>query len=190
MGMTTVDNVPDYYSGSHFYGSAMNASAALLQISHDEMLQRHQLYQGSGGTIAFLLNPASLEVANIAPAPPENALKNHVSEICTTLGLTRKELAGACNIQSTKTLYNWIKGEVKPRQESLDRFFKLVLLTKEFKDAGIVVKKSMMHQPIVNNKSFFQLLTDMSLNRDLVMFAGNRLSLMNLPKTKIRDPFA
>lgn len=121
--------------------------------------------------------------------PPKN-LKATVDEVCKTFGLTKDELAQILNIQSRKTLYNWINEEAVPRKSVMIRLFDLLLVAKAWRSSGFNIKKVQLRKPVVDGQSVFDLLSQPKIKQELILFAGTRLSLMATPAERLQSPFA
>lgn len=148
------------------------------------------LYQGSGGSVASFSENAPTGASTKIVKEPQNKLSSAVNEICKIFDITKEELAQACNIQSRKTLYNWINGETTPRKSAMNKMFDLLLTARAWSSSGFVVDRTQLFQPVVNNESIFDMLKNESIDKELVMFAGARLHLASMNSDLLADPFA
>lgn len=148
------------------------------------------LYKGTGGSVASFSENAPTGASTKIVKEPQNKLSIAVNEICKTFDITKEELAQACNIQSRKTLYNWINGETTPRKSAMNKMFDLLLTARAWSSSGFMIDKAQLFQPVVNNESIFDMLKKESIDKELVMFAGARLHLASMNSDLLADPFA
>ena len=190
MGLMAADLDIDTYSASGVSNRFSSRPAIHLMLSKEENEQRFALYQGSGGVASSLLSGtpsgANTHVSRAAP----NKLAASVSEIRAAFGLTKKELATVCKVQSRKTLYNWINGETTPRKSAMSRIFDLLITARALTNSGISIDQEQLHRPVVDEQSVFDLLNKLEINKDLILFAGSRLNTFSPAKDELLDPFA
>ena len=170
----------------------MITNANAQQFAESIPLEYSDFYQGSGGTstgmVAWLSNYRRATGASIqVQREPENRLGMAVSDICSAFGLTKEELATLCDT-TRKTLYNWIDGKVKPRKKSINRVFDLLVVAREWQHAGFSGASTSLHQAVLGEKSVFDLLQQPEIDKDRILFAGSRLTMMS-PGGSIADPF-
>lgn len=148
------------------------------------------LHQGSGGMVAclFSISPSGAKIQ--VHTEPRNKLANTISEICEAFYLTKEELAQACNIQSRKTLYNWINGDAKPRKSAMARVFDLLIAARAWQDSGFTTNRDQLHVPVLGGKSVFDLLNQPEIDKERILFAGSRLTMLAPAKDALIDPFA
>ena len=148
------------------------------------------LYQGSGGTVTTL-QPSSLSGTHtIVGIGSSKNLKVAVDEVCKTFGLTKDDLAEVLNIQSRKTLYNWVNGEAVPRKLTMNRLFDLLMVAKAWRSSGLTVRKEQLKEPILGDRTVFDLLKQPIVDKQLILFAGSRLSFNSKSAERLSDPFA
>jgi len=190
MGLAAPELPVESYSSTgslNFYNSP---PAIHLVLSQEELRQTYGLYQASGGTVtSILINSPAGSKTQIEKAP-QSQLANAIQEICSTFGLTKEELTQVCNIQSRKTLYNWINGEVNPRKSAMNRIFRLLTTARAWKHAGLSNSAEFLHKPILDGKSVLNLLTEPEIDKESILFAGSRLSITSPQANPIADPFA
>jgi len=188
----------NYASGA--FSHYINPPAIHLVIPGvaEELKQIFALYQGSGGVVASRIgiNPSGSNTQvktspqNSLVTAPQNNLATAVNEICSTFGLTKEELAKVCNIQSRKTLYNWINGEAKPRKSAMNRLFDLLITARAWASSGFTSDRDQIHAPVLEHKSVFDLLSQPKIDRERILFAGSRLNILFPSKDSLSDPFA
>ena len=145
-------------------------------------------YQGSGGTIVSLFNAAPAWVKTQTPESSQNKVDIALQEICSAFGLTKDELKQICKVQSRKTLYNWIDGKSTPRRENMKRIFDILITARAWLDSGFAGNTAWLHQPVIDEKSVFDLLNENEVNKELIIFAGTRLYMQSPSKGPIADP--
>ena len=113
-----------------------------------------------------------------------------VNEIRSAFGLTKTELAEVCQAQSRKILYDWINGETAPRKSTISRIYDLLITARSWISSGFTADQELLHQPVIDNQSVFDLLKKSDIDKELINFAGSRLH-MSVPAHKdLTDPFA
>ncbi|RVU31744.1 helix-turn-helix domain-containing protein [Neptunomonas marina] len=180
----------DAYFASGAINKALNPPAIHLILPEEELQKGFTLYRGSGGNVSSLFSVTPTGANTKIIKESHNNLASTVNDITAAFALTKEELADVLKVQSRKTLYNWIKGEVTPRKTAMQRVFNLMTLVKAWQHAGLELTKEQLHQPVVNNLSIFQLLIEAEIDKDLVLFAGSRLQLQAQPTPALADPFA
>ncbi len=117
-------------------------------------------------------------------------LATAVNEICLAFGLTKDEVAQVCNVQSRKTLYNWINGEAKPRKSAMSRIFDLLVISRAWTSSGFTADRERLNEPVLGNQSVFDLLNKLDIDKDRILFAGSRLNMLTPANDEFADPFA
>ncbi len=190
MGLIAMDLPNDAYYASGAFSQYAAPPAIHLVLPEEELKQAYFLYQGSGGEVASLLS-ANLSGANTQVyTTPQNKLATALNEICLAFGLTKEELAQVCNVQSRKTLYNWINGEAKPRKSALSRIFDLLVTARAWSSSGFSADRDHLYEPVLDDQSVFDLLNQPEIDKERILFAGSRLNLMSPAQNELLDPFA
>lgn len=169
----------------------LNPPAIYLQLSPEEEVEgSYAIFQGSGGSYTSIFSASPSGAKTQVKINGKSRLAGVVEEICSAFGLTKEEFAQICKIQSRKTLYNWINGEAFPRKTTMSRMYDLLLVAREWKKAGFSGSRENLNSRVVDNKSLLQMLSEEQVDRNLIIFAGSRLSLASPQRAKISDPFA
>lgn len=191
MGLAAADVQIDYNLASGAYGGIGIPTAIHLHLSEEELAEKYRLYRGTGGSFALATEMpiTGAKVVHIEEQTESN-LSTAVTDICSSFGLTKDELAKACHIQTRKTLYNWINGDASPRKNALRRIFNLHSAANAWKNNGFAPNKEDLHSPQMNGKSLFDALCETNIDLELILFIGSRINTMSAPPTKISDPFA
>ncbi len=191
MGLIAMDLPADMYYASGASNHYTNPPAIHLVLPESESLKQiFSLYQGSGGEVSSLLTITPSGANTQVYTAPENKLAISVNEICQAFGLTKDELAQICNVQSRKTLYNWINGDVKPRKSAMIRVFDLLVTARAWQSSGYAAYKEQLHEPVLGKLSVFDLLNQPAINQERILFAGSRLNMLSPAKNGFSDPFA
>ena len=191
MGLIATDLRLDAHYASGAFNNYRNPPAIHLVLLEGEgFKQAFSLYQGSGGVVASLLSITPSGANTQVQAVSQNKLATAVNEICLVFGLTKEELAQVCNIQSRKTLYNWINGEAKPRKSAMSRIFDLLVISRAWTSSGFTADREQLHEPALGNQSVFDLLNKPDIDKDRILFAGSRLNTLSPAKDELSDPFA
>lgn len=191
MGLIAFDLPPDAYCASGGSNSYTNPPAIHWVLPEGgKFEQAFSLYQGSGGEVASLLSITPSGANTQVHTAPQNKLATAVNEICLAFGLTKEELAQVCKVQSRKTLYNWIKGESKPRKSAMRRVFDLLVTARAWLSSGFTADWKQLHEPVLGNQSVFDLLNQPDIDKERILFAGSRLKMLSPVKDELSDPFA
>jgi transcriptional regulator with XRE-family HTH domain len=191
MGLIAPDLPADAYCASGASAFSVDPPAVHWVLAEEEMLkQAFALYQASGGVVATLLSNTPSGSSTKIDIEAKNNLASVVDEICSAFGLTKEELAQVCKVQSRKTLYNWINGEVKPRKAAMNRIYDLLLSARAWRKTGFSVVLGQLHVPVLSGQSVFDLLSEEQIDRDRILFAGSRLSMLSSKSDNFVDPFA
>lgn len=186
-----LDNCIDWAS---LPSGTTRAPAAYYAAWPVEQLAPDDFRFGSGGTCSHALRPGA-SAARIVDKPsalshlPEPPLLKVLSQIETTFGLNRVELARVCGT-TRKSVYAWADGKATPHKRNLQRLFELQLLARDWREAGFPNGRARVHEPILDDRSVFELLCEEALNPAQVRFAGSRLTLADTTRTPLSDPFA
>jgi len=174
-------------------GGVCSAPNAIVRtLTQDEMERHLGLYSGSGGITSAFFNTAISGSDNIlieTQATSAISLSATLDFISATFALNKTELATVCNVQSRKTLYNWIDGSVEPHSENTNRIFNLYVISQGWQEQGFSFDKALLKQPIIDNNSVIDLLSQDNLNQETIMFAGSRLELTSGTSKQLEDPF-
>lgn len=192
MGLIVATDLPIdacYASGS-FNRHAPPPAIHLVLPEEDMLRQNFALYRGSGGEFASRLFSTPSGASTKVHTESQNKLASAVNEICLAFGLTKEELAQICKVQSRKTLYNWINGEARPRKSAMSRVFNLLVTARAWRSSGFAAYKEQLHEPVLDNQSVFDLLSQPEIDRERILFAGSRLNLLAPAKKELSDPFA
>lgn len=191
MGLIATDLPSDAYYASGSFSHNTNPPAIHLVLSEWEALKHtFSLYQGSGGEVTSLLSSTPSGANTQVHVTPQSKLEIAVNEICYAFGLTKEELAQVCKVQSRKTLYNWINGEVKPRKSAMIRVFDLLIAARAWRSSGFVADREQLHEPVLEGQSVFDLLSQTEIDKERILFVGSRLNLISPMKKDLSDPFA
>lgn len=193
MGVIAVDFHVDSYVATGSTSLHEASLATHIFLTKEELEARYGLYRGSGGSLSGFSN-ATYSGTNNAPvlvqSEVDNKLASVVHDICFAFGLTKEELAKVCQVQSRKTLYNWIDGKATPRKSAMSRIFDLLIISQAWMQAGFSSDKVSLHSPILDGVSIFELLSLDVLDKELIIFAGSRLNLSSSIQGSLEDPFA
>jgi hypothetical protein len=192
MVLAATDLPPEAYTASGSYAPFSNPPAIILVLNPEErdLTQTYALYQGSGGGItSFLSISPSGAKTQISPEP-KNKLAMAINEICSAFGLTKEALAQVCQVETRKTLYNWINGETTPRKQTMSRIFNLLITARAWTQAGLTIDQAELEQPVLDNRSVLDLLSQPEIDKERILFAGSRLDLARKDQSILIDPFA
>lgn len=189
MGLVAVDLTQDmpYISGA---GSSSTFPAAIYRPLEDNDLYEPFIVQhGSGGDAYISVNiPPSGGNINLEQGHLSR-LEAAIHEIRSTFGLTKSSVADICQV-TRKTLYNWIDGKSTPKKETMNRIYDLTMASRALTSSGIALSEEQLYTPVVDGKSIFNLLEEKEIDKDLISFAGSRLSLREPTNEVLTDPFA
>ena len=161
-----------------------------LQLSKEELDSRYNIFDISGGHQSnFFTHISGNEVSANSYGTKKTTLAESVEIIANTFGLNGKQLSEVLLISSRKTYYNWIQGKAVPRENSLQRIFDLVVLSRSWNYRGL--KQPDQAALIIkgyNSKSLLELLSKENLDTEAIIFAGSRIALASGAST-FRDPF-
>lgn len=117
-------------------------------------------------------------------------LDDMLETISRTLGLNKSQLAEVCGLRTRKTLYAWVSGAV-PRKKSMQRVHLLYRAALDWSRSGFVCPEKVLHVPILQGRTLYDLLKADPLDLEAVHFAGARLSMENESGANalIKDPF-
>ncbi|MGH8161340.1 MAG: helix-turn-helix domain-containing protein [Gammaproteobacteria bacterium] len=174
-------------SGTSSYGRDWSA------IPSEQRPQNHPspwpcLYRVSGDEIGFwfLIEPPSGSSV-YQEVTERNGLA--VREILDAFGLTKAELATLCS-RTRKTIYNWLDGKSSPSRENSRKLYELLLVARAWRAAGLPANRNLLHRPVIGGKNMFELLGQSPADKDLILFAGNRLTMSSPTVNILDDPFA
>ena len=120
--------------------------------------------------------------------PQQNHLGNRLEEIRSAFGLTMVELAQICLAPNEATLRSWVKGEINPGETTRRRLFDLLIAARNWQSSGFSSYSHSLKDHVIDDQSVFDLLKQTEIDRDLIHFAGTRLSLRS-PARKIPQVF-
>jgi hypothetical protein len=192
MVLVATDLPPEAYTASGSYALFSNPPAIILALNPEgrDLTQTYALYQGSGGGItSFLSISPSGAKTQISPEP-RNKLAMAINEISSAFGLTKEALAQVCQVETRKTLYNWINGETTPRKQTMSRIFDLLITARAWTQAGLTIGQAELEQPVLDNQSVLDLLSQPEIDKERILFAGSRLDLARNDQNILIDPFA
>lgn len=192
MGITAPDINMDYTAtGSAQH--ALNPPAIHRSLTNEELANPLGLYYATGGnpsTSYTVSSSGSNVIALFAQATDNTNIKDTLDYISDTFCLTKDDLAQVCQVQTRKTLYNWMDGESSPRRPALERMYELYTVAEVWRTSGFEFKKQEFHTPVIDGKTIIDLLSEDSIDRDLILFAGSRIQLSSGNLSVIKDPFA
>lgn len=109
---------------------------------------------------------------------PVNRIFGILETVRETFGLSMEAMIAVCRVQSINTLYSWRDG-VKPHKHAMKRLFELNLIASAWRSAAYPVEESLVRMSVVQGKSVMDLLCTDRLNKDQILFAGGRLTLLS-----------
>ncbi len=123
--------------------------------------------------------------------PSQLDLNNMLETIGQVLGLNKSQMAEVCGLRTRKALYDWESGAV-PRIRSMQRMNLLYRAALDWSRSGFVYPEKVLHVPIVQSRTLYDLLRADPLDLEAVHFAGARLSMAHNDRkaTPGTDPFA
>lgn len=179
-----------YLSGGETSPQAPYESHYVLSETEDELLQRRfGLYYGSGGSPATLIGVDRSGTNTHWIVPPRNKVASSVNEIRWTFGLTKNDMSDILDV-TRMTLHNWERGSSKPQKETLHRIYALLTAARAWQSSGFATRPEDLRVPIAQGRSLLELLSQPEIDRDLVLFAGSRLTLGSALAEELADPFA
>ncbi len=184
-----LDSTVDIYSATGDFGKRLNPIPFNKVLNKGE-LKSFNLFQGSGGAVSHITLVSQTGSKTEIQATKQETLECVVKEIMCTFDLTKNEQLRVFQVNSRKTLYNWIDGETRPRKSAMNRIFELLVIARDWKSSGLIANKDNLRQPVIQNKSVLDLLSQDNLNREQVLFAGSRLNNFVESPMTISDPFA
>lgn len=95
--------------------------------------------------------------------------------IKSTFSLTEEELAESIGVKR-KTLFNWKQHKSEPNKNKTQKIFELYLLAKNWKNAQLPLNLSQLNSPILAGNSIKDMLQEVELDSEKILFAGNRLA--------------
>ncbi len=192
MVLATADLPPEAYTASGSYGSFSTPPAIVLVVDPEErdIAQAYALYQGSGGEVASFLTISPSGAKTQIHSEPRNKIALAIEEISNAFGLTKEELAQICHVETRKTLYNWINGDTTPRKQAMSRIFDLLITARAWVHAGLTIDQTELQQPVLENHSILDLLSQPEIDKEQILFAGSRINLLRSAQEELSDPFA
>ena len=177
--LTNLNNI------ANFFPPAIHKS-----LTREEMSERFGLYQGSGGSLSGIFSTPQTGKYNLKTQDvgSHNPITLALDKIRLIFSLNNDELRQVL-LKSRKTIYNWLDGSSTPHKSNLSRLFHLLTLAEEWEKAGFQITNNDLYTPILESQSVFSMLSDSELDRDKILFAGSRLSLL-IKKKPLKDPFA
>ncbi len=166
-------------------------------IPHNRVIETEQfgelktlsLFQGSGGTVSYQsLIPQTGSKTDIE-ASKGATLDEVVREIMETFNLTKEEQSSVFRVSSRKTLYNWIDGLTTPRKSAMNRIFELLDIARDWKSSGLKASSKDLRKPVIKGKCILELLSEDSLDKEKILFAGSRLNVFGEEPKTIPSPF-
>lgn len=123
--------------------------------------------------------------------PSRLDVNNMLESIGQVLGLNKSQMAEVCGLRTRKALYAWEAG-VMPRIRSMQRVNLLYQAARNWSRSGFVYPGKVLHLPIVQGKTLYDLLRADPLDLEAVHFAGARLGMANMGGANplIKEPFA
>ncbi|MCU4336101.1 hypothetical protein [Acinetobacter dispersus] len=113
-----------------------------------------------------------------------NALEEKIELIKSVFSMTEMEISQSIGV-SRKTLFNWKQKESAPNKRKAQNIFELYLLAKNWKDAGFTTDSFELETPVIDDKSIKDLLKEDKIDSEKILFAGNRLSNINLDEIEL-----
>ncbi|RXS41507.1 helix-turn-helix domain-containing protein [Idiomarina sp. 29L] len=141
---------------------------------------------GSGGKFTVTLAQSHSGAGISFVVQTGNSIAIAVEKICGTFGLTKEQLAEVLGT-TRKTIYNWIEG-VAPRSNTLVHIHELQMTANEWVKSGLPFPGEQLREPVIEELSLFDLIK--KGEKDLILFAGNRLMLRGAKNKPLSDPFA
>ena len=173
-------------SSSFFQDSGGENSNRLVTHSDKPELQMNPAPQKKLPTATPEGRTGDDEVIYGRPIP----LVTVLNDISVAFGLTKEELRQICRVQSRKTIYNWFNGVARPRKQTTRRLYYLYLTASAWRSSGIDIDHQQLYEPVLDNQSVFDLLCEPVINKQRIIFAGQKFFLISPVKKKLLDPFA
>ena len=170
------------------HSGSVESRPAVCEPMPPSLVKHLDLIQGSGGALHRELFVDATSSVVIMDYQNPRPLRSVLDKIQSAFGLGITDLAGvACTTR--KTIYNWLEGTAEPQKKNLERLFQLSVLAGDWADAGYTKERAEIRQPVVDGHSVLDLLSEESLDAELVLFAGSRLS-MTKSKNALANPFS
>ncbi len=113
-----------------------------------------------------------------------------VEEIAQTFGLIEEELLQVSRVKNKYELIPLSGTNAEALKPTFSRIFDLYMIARDWKTTGLSSNAHQLHTPILDNQSIFDLLREEFLDKERILFAGSRLSLLSKTQTALIDPFA
>ena len=146
------------------------------------------LDQVAGGTVSSLLNAIIVGERPHVSSEPNTTLDSVVTEICSTFGLTRKELIQVARIQSVEKLDSWIHTDEKAEKAAMNRLFDLYLVSDAWSTYGFGPDREQLFYPVIDGQSIFDMLNESNIDKELIIFSGSRLNLILPGRGNLLNP--
>lgn len=190
MGLTAIDVPFETSALTGVYGDSAWNAAIHLVLDEEELIQRYDLFRGTGGSVAVFRNTSVTGLRVTVEETDRRGFLSAAEKIKNVFNLTDNEFCDAAKISSRRTLYNWRNDDTKkPRTETLRRIFSLLAVAESWSSSGFSYKKEQLHSKAVEGESLFDALTKEELDEELILFIGSTLT-MSAEAPTIRDPFA
>lgn len=111
-----------------------------------------------------------------------------LNKIKSAFGLSEDELAKVLLV-SRKTLNKWRNNTAEPMLPAVKRIFKLRDIADSWAHAGFADERRKLVQPILEGKTVLDMLSEVVLDSQSILYAGSALYNMLEPTHKIKDPF-
>lgn len=173
-----------------FSGGVPQGIYLVIPPSEKKEVKQSTTYIASGGQLTSFFSTA---ISGESPLPKleslGNKLTNIIDKVSACFNLTKEELASVCQVQSRKTLYNWIDGR-QPRALTMERLFDLLMIAEAWKQSNFPNDYESLHTVSVQDISVIDMLKSDTLDKEKILFSGSRLALINSAPTLLKDPFA
>lgn len=184
------------------YDNAYFDQECVLTHTESSLVWQELAYDSSGGKPIVFFSDTSGGLRELicqhdltdymqADETSQSDLPDILEQIRSIFGLNHSELAVVCGL-SRKALYDWKKGS-RPRKKSIQRIAQLQRAALDWRRSGFPEPgPTLLHMPIVQGLSFYDLLKAESLDLEAVHFAGARMALRENADQRetMTDPFA
>lgn len=149
----------------------------------------NSIFPGSGGmTSDYDIRPSGVYYSLTLINENTNLLLSQIQQICEIFSLNEVEFSKVCKV-SRKTVYNWKDGSPKTRARNSNRLFELYTASKNWNALGYRLNRSSLVQKVLNGKSVFDILQEIPLNKEQLLFAGQTLTMTTRNKKPLGNPF-
>lgn len=174
----------------------------VLTYSESSSFWQELAYDSTGGNPTMFFSDTSGGLRNLIFLPyltddmqaeetNQSDLSGILEQIRTTFGFNHSELAVVCGL-SRKALYDWKKGS-RPRKKSIERITQLLRAALDWRRSGFPEPgPTILHLPVVQDLSLYDLLQAEPLDLEAIHFAGARMAMRENAdqRNNMSEPFA